>query len=75
MLVLSRKIGEKICIGDRVTITVVDIGRGRIRLGIEAPRGVRVDRLEVHLAREAQPAPPAPAADPAGVRGEGGGRG
>lgn len=48
MLVLSRKIGEKIFIGDNVCITVVDIGtRGKIRLGIEAPRDVPVYRQEL----------------------------
>ena len=35
MLVLSRKLGEKICIGENICITVVDIDRGKIRLGIE----------------------------------------
>jgi len=38
MLVLSRKLGEKICIGENISITVVDIDRGKIRLGIDAPR-------------------------------------
>jgi len=39
MLVLSRKLGEKICIGENISITVVDIDRGKIRLGIDAPAG------------------------------------
>src|SRR5689334_18295923 len=47
MLVLSRKLGEKILIGDNITITVVDIDRGKIRLGIDAPRDVLVYREEV----------------------------
>ena len=47
MLVLSRKLGEKICIGDNICITVVDIDRGKIRLGIEAPRSVPVYREEL----------------------------
>jgi carbon storage regulator len=47
MLVLSRKLGEKLVIGDNVTITVVDIDRGKIRLGIEAPREVAVYRSEL----------------------------
>jgi len=51
MLVLSRKLGEKIVIGDNITITVVDIDRGKIRLGIEAPDDVLVDRREVRLRR------------------------
>jgi carbon storage regulator len=47
VLVLSRKLGEKIFIGDDVTITVVDIDRGKIRLGIEAPRDLPVYRHEL----------------------------
>jgi carbon storage regulator len=55
MLVLSRKLGEKIRIGDQICITVVDIDRGKIRLGIEAPREVPVFRQELLT----PPAPPA----------------
>ena len=47
MLVLSRKLGEKIFIGDNICITVVDIDRGKIRLGIEAPRDVAIYRQEL----------------------------
>jgi carbon storage regulator len=47
MLVLSRKLGEKIYIGENVCITVVDIDRGKIRLGIEAPRDVAIYRQEL----------------------------
>ena len=47
MLVLSRKLGEKIYINDNICITVVDIDRGKIRLGIEAPRDVRILRGEL----------------------------
>jgi carbon storage regulator len=47
MLVLSRKLGEKIYIGDHICITVVDIDRGKIRLGIEAPRDVPIYRQEL----------------------------
>src|SRR5262249_11297725 len=47
MLVLSRKLGEKIFIGDNICITVVDIDRGKIRLGIEAPRNVPIYRQEL----------------------------
>ena len=50
MLVLSRKLGEKIYIGDQICITVVDIDRGKIRLGIEAPKEVPVHRQEVYEA-------------------------
>jgi carbon storage regulator len=47
VLVLSRKLGEKIYIGDNICITVVDIDRGKIRLGIEAPRDVPIYRQEL----------------------------
>jgi carbon storage regulator len=47
MLVLSRKLGEKIQIGEDISITVVDIDRGKIRLGIEAPRDVPIFRQEL----------------------------
>ena len=47
MLVLSRKLGEKIFINDNICITVVDIDRGKIRLGIEAPRDVPIFRKEL----------------------------
>jgi carbon storage regulator len=52
MLVLSRKLGEKIYINDNICITVVDIDRGKIRLGIEAPRDVPIFRQELLPAHE-----------------------
>ena len=48
MLVLSRKTGERIRIGDSVTITVVRITGGGVRLGIEAPQHLPVVREEVY---------------------------
>jgi carbon storage regulator len=47
MLVLTRKLGEKIVIGDNIVITVTDIDRGKIRLGIDAPREVSIVRSEL----------------------------
>ena len=41
MLVLSRKLGEKIVIGDNIVVTVVKIDRNQIRIGIEAPQPSR----------------------------------
>lgn len=55
MLVLGRRLNERIVIeGGRIVVTVVDIGDGRVRLGITAPDGVRVDREEIHLVRVAE---------------------
>ena len=47
MLVLSRKPGERIMIGDAVTITVVRIGPNNVRLGIDAPREMNIVREEL----------------------------
>ncbi|MFW6169726.1 MAG: carbon storage regulator CsrA [Planctomycetota bacterium] len=47
MLVLSRKVGERIVIGDNVTVTVVRITGGGVRLGIEAPAEMAVVREEL----------------------------
>ncbi|MGO4384497.1 carbon storage regulator CsrA [Specibacter sp. RAF43] len=48
MLVLTRKIGEKIIIGENITVTILDGGRGEgVRIGIEAPRDVSIHRSEV----------------------------
>lgn len=58
MLVLSRKLGEKIYIGENVCITVVDIDRGKIRLGIEAPRDVPIYRQELLPSKGGEPVSP-----------------
>ena len=47
MLVLSRKPGEKILIGDDVTVTIVRIGPNTVRIGIEAPRSMNIVRDEL----------------------------
>lgn len=47
MLVLSRKPGEKILIGDKVQITIVRIGPNTVRLGIDAPRDMNIVREEL----------------------------
>lgn len=47
MLVLSRKIGEKVVIGDDIEITVIDIDRNKIKLGITAPTQVPIFREEL----------------------------
>ncbi|MEZ6060716.1 MAG: carbon storage regulator [Planctomycetaceae bacterium] len=47
MLVLSRKSGERILIGDDVAITVVRIGPNSVRIGIEAPKAMNIVREEL----------------------------
>jgi carbon storage regulator len=48
MLVLSRQRDESIIIGDNIVVTVVDIQRDKVRLGIEAPKNIPVHRQEVY---------------------------
>lgn len=47
MLVLSRKVGEKLVIGDNITIVVNRVAGNRVTIGIEAPDSVRVIRAEL----------------------------
>jgi carbon storage regulator len=47
MLCLGRKLGEKIYVGEDICITVVGIDRDKIRLGIDAPRDLRIMRAEL----------------------------
>ncbi len=58
MLVLSRQRDQKIMIGDDIEITVVDIRRDKVRLGITAPKRIPVHRKEVYdaIQRENQAA-------------------
>jgi len=47
MLVLSRKLGEQIVIGDGIVVTIVGLSGQRIRVGVEAPTSVAVRRSEL----------------------------
>lgn len=47
MLILTRRVGEKILIGDRIIVTVNEIRGSQVRIGIEAPTDTAVDREEV----------------------------
>jgi carbon storage regulator len=48
MLILSRKMGESIHVGDTVTVTVLGVARGQVKIGIEAPRDLSVHREEIY---------------------------
>ena len=52
MLVLSRKRGEGIVIGDNVTVTILDVQGERVKLGFAAPAEVPIHREEIHRRME-----------------------
>ena len=52
MLVLSRKSGERIVIGEDITITVVRIGPNNVRLGFECPKDIAISREELRNRRD-----------------------
>ena len=47
MLILTRRLGESIIIEDNIKITVIDINKQQIKLGIDAPRHITINREEV----------------------------
>jgi len=53
MLVLARRVGEELVIDGHVRVRVVSVQGNKVRLGVEAPDGVPVDRAEVHERRQA----------------------
>jgi len=52
MLILTRKVGELIRIGDTVTVRVLEVRGSQVRLGIEAPADVRIFREEIYRAMQ-----------------------
>ena len=52
MLVLSRKVGEKILIGDEIVVTVVRVAQGVVRIGVEAPDNLPIVREEIQKNRQ-----------------------
>lgn len=54
MLVLSRRLTEKLLVGDDIEITIIGIVGNQVRLAISAPRDVTVDREEIYLRKQAE---------------------
>jgi len=54
MLVLSRKESERLIIGEKIVVTIVRIAGGSVRIGIEAPSDVQIQREEVRRRDDAQ---------------------
>lgn len=55
MLVLSRKVGEAVAIGDDVVVKIAEVRGNRVRLAFEAPRDVAIDRSEVRERQSPEP--------------------
>jgi carbon storage regulator len=68
VLIVTRRIGERIMIGDDIVVTVVGVSGLQVRLGIDAPRDVPVDREEIYRRKHGESTPDAPREDepPAG---------
>jgi carbon storage regulator CsrA len=47
VLILTRRLGEALMIGDEITVTVLDVKGAQVRIGIEAPKSIAVHRQEV----------------------------
>lgn len=54
MLVLTRRVGERVLIGDDIELTVLEVKGDSIRLGIQAPRETRIQRAEIVAAVESE---------------------
>ena len=63
MLILTRRPGERVVIGDEILVTVMGVSGHTVRLGIEAPSGVSIYREEIWLAVKEENAAAAAAAD------------
>jgi carbon storage regulator len=65
MLILTRKVGETVMIGDEVTFTILGVKGNQVRTGINAPKSVAVHREEIYerIKRQEGSTPPTSAAD------------
>jgi carbon storage regulator len=54
MLILTRKVNEAIIIAGEIRVVVAEFQKGKVRLGVVAPRHITVDREEIHLQRTTQ---------------------
>lgn len=65
MLILTRRIGESVVIGDKISVTVLGVKGNQVRLGVNAPRDVSVHREEIYakIQKEGEGATDEPTSD------------
>ena len=54
MLILTRRVGETLMIGDEVTVTVLGVKGNQVRIGVNAPKDVSVHRKEIYMRIQAE---------------------
>jgi carbon storage regulator len=59
MLILTRRVGETIRIGEDIEVTVLEVNGRQVRIGVKAPKDVAVDREEIAERKALNPHPPA----------------
>lgn len=62
MLILTRRVGESLMIGDEVTVTVLGVKGNQVRIGVNAPKDISVHREEIYERIQAEKAGSQPAA-------------
>ena len=72
MLILTRRVGETLMIGDQVTVTVLGVKGNQVRIGISAPKDVAVHREEIYQRIKREDSPQADADEPEALAVDGG---